>query len=602
MPSTPSATFPSAPRHRPSRIRLSIIIPVLVLLGGVLGGAAWLGAQKSGETRRIAAADKFTVEPRSFRVSFKEKGELKAARNEEARCEVEGRSTIIELVSEGAYVRKGDVVVELATNEIDDRIETQEREETRALAAYNDANTDLNLQRHQNNSDIRKGELAVQLAELELEKYVEGDWLQAWQTALIAIDQAAITLERREDDFNAARKLYERKFITEAEYKEDEFNQLKAGWELEKARHSLEILEIYTTKAMLAKLHSDVNEAEQELERIRKSASAEEERKTAALEARAKELASNRETLQRLRDQREKCKIRAPIDGYVIYGSQNERSYWGGNEDQVKKGAQVSERQVLLTIPDTSKMVVVTKIHESKITRIRLEQPVLIEVEGLPGRRFSGRVSRIALLASSRDRWMNPDLKEYETELTLDQVEEGLKPGQTARAEILVGEAVDAIAIPNQAVYSKAGRRFAFRWTGDGMVEPVQIALGRTNTEWAEITSGLSQGDQVLLTISDSDLRLIPELPPAAEENGAEGGAPGEGPPAGRGPGRGPGRGGARPAAGTASQQPAKPAVPAADAAPADGSPVEPAPAKAGLSDRSGPAPKTPAVVAPAGT
>ncbi len=550
---TPAATPSRRPRR--SGLRASVILPIIVLLGGAVGGGAWLRANRSNETRKIAAADKFTVEPRSFRVSFKEKGEIKAARNEEVLCEVEGRSTIIEVVKEGQFVKAGELVVELATNEIDDRIESQEREEARALDEFKNAETELALQLDRNASDIRKGDLAVHLAEIELQKYVDGDWVLEWQAANIAIEQAEVTLERRQADYEASITLFERKFITEAEFKEDEFNQMKAAWELDKARHSLQIFETYTTTTTLAKLHSDVEEAQKDLERIIASAAAEEDRRRAALAARSKELASNRDTLQRLRTQRAKCRIVAPIDGYVIYGSQSDRPYWGGNDDQIRKGAQVSERQVLLTIPDTSRMVVITKIHESKITRIRMGQAVDVDVEGLPGKHFTGKVSRIALLASSRDRWMNPDLKEYETELTLDQVDDGLKPGQTARAEILVDEAVDAVAIPNQAVYSKAGRRFAFRWASDGAVEPVQIKLGRTNTEWAEVTSGLNTGDQVLLSFGDAELRLIPELAPLEEAS------EGEGRPGGRGPGRGPRTGGGE----TAMNKPA--ATPSPEAA-----------------------------------
>jgi len=56
----------------------------------------------------------------------------------------------------------------------------------------------------------------------------------------------------------------------------------------------------------------------------------------------------------------------------------------------------------------------------------------IARVEGLPGVMLTGTVTRIAPLADSQNRWLNPDLKQYRTEITLDKADVRLTPNATA--------------------------------------------------------------------------------------------------------------------------------------------------------------------------
>ena len=93
-----------------------------------------------------------------------------------------------------------------------------------------------------------------------------------------------------------------------------------------------------------------------------------------------------------------------------------------------------------------------------------------------------------------------------------------LKPGVTAHVEILVETVDDRLAVPVQAVFSKAGRRYVFR-ERRGSVEHVEVQVGPRGTEWAEIADGLSEGDQVLLAFTDEHKRMIPDLRPLNRRN-----------------------------------------------------------------------------------
>lgn len=491
----------------------------MVLVVGAIGVGSWVTATWSQAAEDSASISKFTVRARGFNVVLREKGELKASRSTDVKCEVEGRSTIISLVDEGSTVKEDDLLVELASDQIEDRIRQEELTEANAITAYEAAKTELEIQRDKNASDIRKAALEIDLKRLELEKYEKGDWGQLLKDAEIAIEEAEITLDRRKQDYDAAKELRAREFITQTEYEEDEFAHQKAIWEVEKAKSRKEVLEKYTHVAELRRKESDLEEAIKEAERVRKNAEAEETKKIRAVEGKEKELAITQDQLAKLRTQKEKCRILAPTRGVVVYYTGGGGRRYMGSEGQIKEGAEVHERQILMQLPDTSEMVVTLRIHEAKTDKLAIGQRAAVEVEGLPGKQFTGTVTKIAVLADTQNRWLNPDLKEYETEVTVDPTEEDLKPGATAHAEILVENVEDRLAVPVQAVYTKAGQRFVFRSNGRD-VEPVAVQLGAIGTEWAELVSGVRDGDQILLALSDEHKRLIPDLPPAHEEGG----------------------------------------------------------------------------------
>jgi len=305
--------------------------------------------------------------------------------------------------------------------------------------------------------------------------------------------------------------LIERGFITQTDYEVDEFNHQKAIWDLEKAVKAKEVLEQYTHVADLRQRQSDVEEALKEFERVKKNAEAEEDKKTRSLESKTKEFNLIKDQLAKLRTQKENCSIYAPTQGFVVYYSGGGGRHFMSSDDQIREGATVHERQIILSLPDTSEMMVLVRVHEAKTDKLKIGQRANITIEGVPGKQFTGTVTKIAVLADSQNRWLNPDLKEYETEITLDHSDAALKPGATAHTEIMVETVTDQLAIPVQAIYSKNARRYIFKQEGHD-TEYAEIKLGSIGSEWAQVTNGLAAGDQILLAFGDDEKRIIPDL------------------------------------------------------------------------------------------
>ena len=144
---------PSIAVSTKTRLGRNALLAVAAAL--VIAGGSWMVVRWSGPSAVVGGADRYTVSPRSFDVMLQEKGELKAAKSTDIKCEVEGRATIISLIEEGAAVKEGDLLVELASDEIDDRILQEELKEANAITAYEAAKTALEIQLDKNASDIR---------------------------------------------------------------------------------------------------------------------------------------------------------------------------------------------------------------------------------------------------------------------------------------------------------------------------------------------------------------------------------------------------------------------------------------------------------------
>lgn len=517
---TSSVSHPVAGKAAAGSSRRRLYIAFASVTAAVaLAAAAWGVTASRNAAQKLASVDIHTVSPRSFTVALQEKGELKAAKSTEIACQVEGRSTIITLIPEGTSVVKGDLLVELASDQIDDRIRQEELREANAITAYEASVTELDIQRDKNASDIRKAKLKIELASLELEKYRKGDWVQRSKDAEIEILRAQTKLRLATESYEASKQLRERNFITQTQFDDEEFEYQKAQWDLEKAKQAKLVLEKYTHIAELRQKESDLEEAVKEAERVKKNAQAEELKKLRASEGKEKELALLQDQLAKLRRQMFNCRITAPTKGTVVYYAGGGGRHFMSNDSQIREGATVHERQVMMTLPDTSKMLVIVRVHEAKTDKLRLGQSAIVRIEGIPDKRFIGRVTKIAAVADSSNRWLNPDLKEYETEITLEPTDEPLKPGVTAHAEILVETVGNQLAVPVQAVYTKRGHRFIFASLRKGP-EPREVQLGAIGTEWAEITSGLAAGDKILLAFGDEHKRMIPDLPPPASDGG----------------------------------------------------------------------------------
>lgn len=301
-------------------------------------------------------------------------------------------------------------------------------------------------------------------------------------------------------------RLFGKGFVTKTELETEEMTFKNNDLKIQTAMTARDLFIKYEFPKQAEELVSKYEEALRGLERSRKEAVSKLAQARARFKGAQGRYSIEAEQRKELGEQLDKCVIRAKKTGLVVYGGGNmDRDYYGGNE-QIREGATVRERQPIITIPDMRQMALKVKIHESYIKKISRGIKARIQVDAFPEEKLTGEVIKVAVLPDSQNRWMNADLKVYVTTISIDGSREWVKPGMSAKVEILVKQLNDVVHIPLQAVSLVNGKQICYVVKG-GRSEAREIMAGDFNDEFIEVKSGLKAGEKVLLNAPDSEKR-----------------------------------------------------------------------------------------------
>jgi HlyD family secretion protein len=402
-------------------------------------------------------------------------------------------------VEEGTRVKKGDLLVELDSSALlDARVDQQIRVQN-TEAAFVGARENLAVVENQAKSDVDKAELALDFAKQDLKKYVEGEYLNQRKEMESQITLAKEELQTAEEKLNWSQKLFEKVYISQTELQVDELSAHRKKLDVELAENNLRLLEDFTHPRNMAKLESDVNQAEMALERTSRKAKADVVQAEAELKAKESEFERQKDKLKKNEEQIAKTKIYAPADGLVIYATSAKTQGFRGSQEPLTEGSTVNEQQELIYLPTTSAVKAIVKVHETSLQKVKAGLPVEVTVDALPGRKFTGRVEKIAPLPDAQMMWMNPDLKVYNTEVYLEGEGDYLRTGMSCKAEIIIEKYEDVIQIPVQAVLRVGGKHTVYVQSSKGF-EPREVEIGMDNNSRIRIIEGLQVGEVVMLT------------------------------------------------------------------------------------------------------
>lgn len=436
----------------------------------------------------------YKVERGNFLVSIVEGGELQAVNEVTVRNEVEGTSRIIYIIPEGTYVKKGQLIVELDTDEA-------EKDLNEHLVRYEDdkadfmkSETDVIITQSTVESEIRQAELEVQFAKMDLEKFEQIEKEQEIRNAQIEIITAQESLKLAEERLEWSEKLTEEGFETKSNLDRDKLAVTNQSLGLEKAESVKRMLSEYDLAKMEAEYRSILEEAEKELERVKKQGESKMLMAKTSRDIEERKLRLSEVKLAKMNKQMAATKIYAPQAGLITYAVSSRYS----NESVIEEGATIRQRQAIVKIPDTSSMKVGIKVHESHVNQIEVGQKAFVVLDSLPDERYSGVVSKIAILPDPANRYGNSSLKVYSAEVLIDDKLPDIKPGASARAEIIITNLENVIKVPIQCVTTVNGKQVCYvkSLRGDNAVE---VEIGLFNNKFIEIKSGLESGDRIML-------------------------------------------------------------------------------------------------------
>lgn len=184
-------------------------------------------------------------------------------------------------------------------------------------------------------------------------------------------------------------------------------------------------------------------------------------------------------------------------------------------------------------IVNTGTMTMSVAFSESDISKVKVGQTATVTLDALTGVQLAAHVTAIATLGTTSN-----SLVSYTATLNLDQTDSRVKPGMSASASVITGQA-QGVTLPNSAV-SGTGSLATVSVRRNGTKATTQVIVGLKGDSRTQIVSGLNAGDQVLVTTT------LPSLSSSgAASSGSSGTLGGGG--AGVGGGRFLGRGGGPP-------------------------------------------------------
>ena len=439
------------------RLFFALVVIALLASGGYYG---WGRLQS---TIQVEPPQLVAVKRGLFVHEILDRGSVDSARNTDIQNRVESSAAgtniqIVWVIPEGTIVEEGDLLVELESSALYDNVQTQETSVLAAVAA------------------LAQAEASLETSKISLEEYLEGVFKQDHTTIRNRLFSAEELVRTLENDLVHFERLWERGYITRAQVD-------AAVIELDKAHNTrnmeelnLHVLETLTKERRVTQLEAAIASDEANVLSAKRTL----------------EFRENR--LKYLQEQLERCKIYAPRSGQVVYFMPR----WGNDDNLIREGLRVIERQVLLQLPDPTQMQVRALINEANVRLVRPGQVATVRLEAFPNQVFDGEVRTVNDYPEPVS-WQGGVMsREYLTTVTVLNPPEGIRVGLTAEVRIVVNEIPDALILPMQAVFEYGGKMYAITFD-DGKWAKVEVVTGVANDREVVILEGLNEGDEVVL-------------------------------------------------------------------------------------------------------
>lgn len=161
---------------------------------------------------------------------------------------------------------------------------------------------------------------------------------------------------------------------------------------------------------------------------------------------------------------------------------------------------------------DDSCLYVSAPIDEVDAPAIRVGMTGRISLDAFPGRRFDGRVRRIAPYILEVEKQART--VDVEVEFTRPQEIKSLLVGYSADIEIVLAVHENVLRVPTQALLE--GNRVLV-YGADGKLEERKLAVGLSNWQYTEVLKGVSAGERIVLSLErpgvKAGARVVPEQP-----------------------------------------------------------------------------------------
>ena len=312
----------------------------------------------------------------------------------------------------------------------------------------------LQVDRGRREIALRERAAAVARAKKQWEKVREGSRSEEVAQRLAGAKEQQAILQHHQRDLERARRLYQGKLISLAE-----FQKVESGYLAAREKHGSAQAALKLTRS--GARDEDIAMAEAEHEEAR-----------ARMEAVAYEI--------------DKSTLRAPISGFIV-------------TKHVDVGDWVNAGEPVADLVDLAPVFAAGPVGERKIALLRTGLPATVTLDAFPGEAFSGEVAHIVPQADTRSR-------SFPVKVRLSNAQGRLKAGMLARVTVIVASGEPSVLVPKDAVVRRGPDELVFV-VSNGQAKAVKVRTGRGWRAFLEISNGALKPGQQVVTLGNEVLR-----------------------------------------------------------------------------------------------
>jgi len=436
----------------------SIVVLVLVVAAG------WVWQNQRARATTAASVQTTTVKRGSLVATVSAAGNVSApnqvaAAFESSTLDVSGRVAKVN-VKVGDTVTKGQVLMQVDTTKLNLALQTAQSSLSSAQVSYDQTKADLNFA-------LRTAQASFDsaAASLEAAKASNAQNPNSLIVAKSTLDSAAVTLQKAQTDYDAVAWRPDVGMTTQASTLQS------ATIEYQSALASYKIAAAKINDSDLKSAQATYTTAQVALEQAQKNL----ETKLATAQA---TLDSAKLDVEQAQRNLENAKLVAPYDGVV---------------SAVNYGVGDSATGTAVTIVDLSLLQVKVTVAEVDIAKIELGQTATMTLDALPDKTYHAKVIAISPVGTVTSGVVN-----YAITMELTDSDGSIKPGMTATLAIEVERRDNALLVPAKAVRTQGNQKIV-TVQSKGQSAQKTVTTGLSNDSSIEITSGLQEGDVVVL-------------------------------------------------------------------------------------------------------
>jgi len=195
--------------------------------------------------------------------------------------------------------------------------------------------------------------------------------------------------------------------------------------------------------------------------------------------------------IEKLKDTLEKHTIRSPITGTVV-------------DMNIAESGIVESHVPLMLIQDMDQLEIITEMNEYDASKIKVGNPVTITGDAFGEKTYNGTIKFIGQIAKSVETGQGSE-NVIEVKVEIKNIDKTLKPGLSAKLDILTDSKKDVLVLPYEAIFTKKNGEKVVFTVQDGIVKEHRIQTGVESDLTVEIiATDLKENDRVIINPTEN--------------------------------------------------------------------------------------------------